>query len=66
MQKLLEVLNSSDPMEANRAEFLAASKQLDDLLLKQEIYWVQHSRLPWLKYEDKTTKFFHSIASQQR
>jgi len=34
MQKLLEVLNSSDPTKANIGEFLAASKQLEDLLLK--------------------------------
>ena len=43
---------------------MEVSKQLDELLLKQEIYWHQRSRIPWLKYGDKNTKFFHSKASQ--
>ena len=28
-----------EPTKENRADFLVASKKLDDLLLKQEIYW---------------------------
>ena len=50
----------------SRAEYLEVSKKLDDLLLKQEIFWAQRSRISWLKHEDKNTKFFHTKASQWR
>ena len=39
LQKKLEVLNSGVVTEESRAEFLEVSKNLDDLLMKQEIYW---------------------------
>ena len=39
LQKCIEVLNSETFDEENRAEFLETSKQLDALLLKQEVYW---------------------------
>lgn len=35
------------------------NQQLDTLLRDEEIRWAQKSRLDWLKFEDKNTKFFH-------
>jgi len=63
--KEVEELSIGEPTKENRAKFLTASKKLDDLLLKQEIYWAQRSQIPWLKHGDKNTKVFHSKASQR-
>ena len=45
LQKKLEVLNSEVVTEESRAEFLEVSKKLDELLMKQEIFWAQRSRV---------------------
>ena len=39
LQKRVEELSMAEPTMANKAEFLAVSKTLDELLLKQEVYW---------------------------
>ena len=47
-QKRLELSNASEMSEETRNEFLLLSKQLDDLLLKQEIFGVKGPG--WLSY----------------
>ena len=61
----MEKLSVGVITEESKAKLLAASKKLDDLLLKQKIYWAQRSRVNRLKHRDKNTKFFHSKASQR-
>ena len=66
LQKRIEVLNCAPPTQQNREEFIKASKELDEWLRRQEIYWAQRSRVNWIKHGDKNTKFFHLKASQRR
>ena len=58
LQKQVEELSMAEQTEENRTEFLAASKKLDDILLKQEIYWAQRSQIAWLKHGDKKHQIF--------
>jgi hypothetical protein len=41
-------------------------KEIDSLLLQEEMWWSQRSRVLWLKHGDKNTSFFHKIASHRK
>ncbi|GAB2226837.1 hypothetical protein Droror1_Dr00008628 [Drosera rotundifolia] len=40
--------------------------QLEVLMEREEVYWVQRSRMSWLKESDWSTIFFHSGASYRQ
>ncbi|XP_061366774.1 uncharacterized protein LOC133309926 [Gastrolobium bilobum] len=41
-------------------------KELETILLREEVSWFQRSQVSWLKFGDKNTKFFHSTTIARR
>ena len=69
LRKLLDDLKSykqSSNHYVSGDEFKRLERQIDDLLVDEEIYWRQRSRAVWLREGDKNTKFFHSKATARK
>ncbi|XP_043705329.1 uncharacterized protein LOC122655176 [Telopea speciosissima] len=61
-----EITCNQDPNEANRGILAEAKKNLHKVLLQEEIFWRQKSRVKWLKEGDRNTKFFHNLVKARR
>ncbi|GMJ10085.1 hypothetical protein HRI_004677700 [Hibiscus trionum] len=52
--------------DAELEQFKTLRKELDAEWEGEERYWHQRSRISWLKWGDKNTKFFHATTIQRR
>ncbi|BFG35644.1 hypothetical protein CerSpe_219180 [Prunus speciosa] len=48
------------------AAFKALSTQLDELLVREEVYWQQRAKVAWLRDGDRNTRFFHQRANTRK
>lgn len=58
----VEELSIADPL-LHDAEIRMLYARMDELLYREEMMWLQRSRVAWLKEGDRNTKFFHRQAA---
>ena len=64
-RRLAQLLNTID-FEVNYVEVNELKEKIKKLWDHEEKYWGQRSRLKWIKWGDRNTKFFHASTIQRR
>jgi hypothetical protein len=62
-RKLERLLLANNPDDND--EISTVQGYMDKLLIREEMMWLQRSRITWLRYVDRNTSFFHRKASNR-
>lgn len=59
-------VKQDNPSSIDGKEIIRIKNKINSMLMNEEIYWKQRSRIDWLREGDKNTKFFRFKASAGR
>ena len=62
----LQLLEARDSLHEDAMEIQRVKKEINEVLMREEIMWNQRSRALWIKWGDRNTCFFHATANQRR
>ena len=65
-QRRLQQLEELDHLHESTEEIQGLKKEINEVMLKEEIMWNQRSSALWIKYGDRNTKFFHATANNRQ
>ncbi|KAL0411141.1 UNVERIFIED_CONTAM: putative mitochondrial protein [Sesamum latifolium] len=66
LEQLLHNLRSMPCTGDNKRVEDKVRRELEALILEEEVYWRQRGKIQWLKGGDKNTSFFHAAASTRK